>query len=88
MIFLIKNRLITEGPSDEQIFWLENQARPLQAKTPPKFFTNEMIDLMLERTNTKISKMLDNAPKELLSRDNFIKETTAMEIRAFIGLLI
>ena len=32
--------------------------------------------------------MLDNAPKELLSRDNFIKETTAMEIRAFIGLLI
>ena len=53
-----------------------------------KFFTNEMIDLILERTNAKIAKIMDNAPEELLSRDNFMKETTAIEIRVFISLLI
>ena len=33
MSFLIKKRSVTEGTSDEQIFWLENQAQLLQAKT-------------------------------------------------------
>ena len=53
-----------------------------------KFFTNEIISLILERTNAKIAKILDKAPTELLSRDNFMKGTFATEIRTFIGLLI
>ena len=53
-----------------------------------KLFINEMIDLILERTNAKIAKILDNAPEELLSRESLMKETFAIEIRAFIDLLI
>ena len=53
-----------------------------------KFSTNEMIDLILHRTNTKIVKIGDNAPEGLLYRDNFMKETTTTKIGAFIGLLI
>ena len=47
-----------------------------------------MIDLILEKTNAKIAKILDNAPEELLSRESLMKETFAIEIRAFIDLLI
>ena len=53
-----------------------------------KFCTNEMIDLILERTSVKIAKILDNSPEELHSQFNFMKETGAVEICAFIGLLI
>ena len=53
-----------------------------------KFSTNEMIDLILHRTNTKIVKIGDNAPEGLLYRGNFMKETTTTKIGAFIGLLI
>ena len=53
-----------------------------------KFSTNEMIDLILHRTNTKIVKIGDNAPEGLLCRGNFMKETTTTKIGAFIGLLI
>ena len=53
-----------------------------------KFFTNEMIAHILERTNAIIGKILESTPEKLLSRDNFMKETTAIEIRSFIGLLI
>ena len=52
------------------------------------FFTSEIVDITVERTNAKIAKILDNAPEELLSRDSFMKETTAIEICAFIGFLI
>ena len=52
------------------------------------FFTNEMVALILERINAKIAKILGNTPEELLSRDNFMKETTAIKICGFIGLLI
>ena len=52
------------------------------------FFINEVIDIILEKINAKIVKILDNAPEELLSRDSFMKETTAIEICAFIGSLI
>ena len=52
------------------------------------FFTNEMIDLILERTIAKVAKIMDNAPEELLAQDNFMKETTAIEICVFISLLI
>ena len=53
-----------------------------------RFFTNEMIDLILHRTNAKIVNIGDNAPEELLYRGNFMKETTTTKIGAFIGLLI
>ena len=42
------------------------------------------MDLIIQKTTTKIGKFLDNALEKLLSQDNFIKRTTAIEIRAFI----
>ena len=84
MSFLIKNKSITEksGPTAAR------KNTPIGIEAFYKFFTIEMIDLMLKRTSVKIAKILDNAPEELLSRDNFMKKTNAIETRTFIGLLI
>ena len=93
MNFLVKTRSITEDANDERMFWLENQAQPLQAQIPHQqsmhfinVFTSKIIDPILKRTNAKTAKICDNAPEELLSKDTFMKETTPTH--TFIGLFI
>ena len=87
--FSNQKRSTIEGASDKQIFWLETRPHCYRQKHTNsnrciyKFFTNKMIDLILERTNAKIANVLDNAWEELHSREN-----TAIEICAFIGLFI
>ena len=63
------------------------------AKTPGEcfnlFFTEEVIGLLVERTNANIKKILEalDVTEESLKKWTHLRETNAVELKAFFGLM-
>lgn len=64
----------------------KNTATPVDAFY--MYFTNDMIDVIIKRTNEKIDTIICSASEETIKKCPFVKKITPLEVRAFIGLML